>query len=86
MSERKRRIEEYRDGGLSQRKRREVESQLEQDSGSAAEFRRLDALGGAIREAWNDAPQPPRSEIRCCSPGSLNKRPAAMKAPPFMRA
>jgi anti-sigma factor RsiW len=57
-----RRIGAYRDGELSGAVRDALERRLAPGSDAARALQRTDALGRAVREAWNHGPQGPEPE------------------------
>jgi len=61
--QRDRRLGAYRDGELSPRARQRLERFLERDAESTQQLRQLEALGTAIREAWNEGPAAPSPEF-----------------------
>ncbi|MFQ5513793.1 MAG: hypothetical protein ACE5FG_05090 [Myxococcota bacterium] len=53
----------YRDGALSERRRRRLEERLARDPQLAARLRRIEALGHVLRESWQEGPPAPAPEL-----------------------
>jgi len=52
----------YRDGALGDASRARTERRLESDPDARRELGELDALGTAVRSAWNEGPPAPRTD------------------------
>ncbi len=60
-------IDAYRDGELSERKRRKVEAWLAEDAESASWLEQSDAVSKAVRKSFQDIPRAPSPEYLIAS-------------------